>query len=97
VAPLRHIVLFRFHDGVGAEERTEAVKKLRGLGDLPGILSWRLELSTDARKGNVVVQNVLFGSSEDFAAFRSSRLHEETGQVMSGISDWLVADYEESP
>ena len=95
MAGYRHIVLFRLHAGTSARERDEAVQRLRSLGDLPGIEEWRVERSIDDRKGEVLAQVGLFRSLDAFEAFRQSSEHRSAGELMSGLTDWLVADYHE--
>jgi len=95
MAAIRHIVLFRFDEGIEVEQQFEAIRKIQRLSVLPGILEWRLETSMDERKGDIVVQNVLFESDEAFAAYRASDGHKAVGLAMSGISNWLIADYKD--
>jgi heme-degrading monooxygenase HmoA len=90
---LRHIVLFRFHEGVDPASREAATQLLRGLGGQPGILNWRVELSTDSRKGHVVAQDFLFESQEAFQEFRKSDAHTVTAGFMRTIADWWIADF----
>ena len=95
MAAFRHIVLFRFDDGIEVEQVIAAVKRIQALRTLPGILDWRVETSTDLRKGVVVVQNVLFESEIAFSAYRASDEHKKLAESLSGIANWLVADYRE--
>lgn len=93
----RHIVLFRVHDDVDDDRVTEAIERLRSLGVLPGILSWRVELSLDTRKGRVIVEDATFGDAAAFGRFRQSPQHALSARVMAQISDWLVGDFAEDP
>jgi len=93
MARLRHIVLFRFYDVIDEESRMYAVDKISALRDRPGILQWTLETSIDDRKGPVIVQNVLFESEEAFELYRQDDKHKGVGEALSGMADWLVADY----
>lgn len=95
MSAIRHIVLFKFYDVIDDESRMYAIDKLRSLEDLPGIVEWRLEASTDRRKGLVVVQNVLFESEQAFDTYRESAEHKDIGTTLSALADWLVADYPE--
>jgi heme-degrading monooxygenase HmoA len=90
---LRHIVLFRFHDGVDQASREAATQLLRGLSGQPGILEWRVEVSVDSRKGNVVAQDFLFESQEAFQEFRKSDAHAATAGFIRTIADWWIADF----
>ena len=75
----------------------EAIKALRDLGRQPGIVSWRVELSQDVRKGRVIVENALFVDQAAFTAFRLSPEHQQVGARLAAIADWLVGDYVELP
>lgn len=89
----RHIVLFRIHDDVDDDRVTEAMNRLRSLGVLPGILSWRVELSLDPRKGQVIVEDASFEDAVAFSAFREDPRHNEVAVEMARISDWWIGDY----
>jgi hypothetical protein len=95
--PLRHIVLFSLKPTLTDAERDEAVHLLRNLGNRSdGVLEWSVELSRDTRKGVIIVENALFVDEQAYDVFRTSALHQATGQRMSLIADWLIADYFES-
>jgi len=90
---LRHIVLFRFYDAIDEDSRMHAVDQISALRDQPGILEWTLKASIDDRKGAVIVQNVLFESEDAFNSYREHAKHKAVGEALSGMADWLVADY----
>ncbi|TQK18626.1 stress responsive alpha/beta barrel protein [Microbacterium sp. SLBN-154] len=90
----RHIVLFRVHDDVDDNRVTEAIERLRSLGVLPGIQSWRVELSLDTRKGRVIVEDASFVDRAAFEAFREHPEHTKTAETMADTSDWWIGDYE---
>lgn len=89
----RHIVLFRVHDDVSDERVTAALSALRSLALLPGVTSWRVELSLDARKGRVIVEDATFVDEPAFEAFRRDPRHTEVAAAMSTIADWWNGDY----
>ena len=93
MARLRHIVLFRFYDVIDEDSRMYAVDQISALRDQPGILEWTLKASIDGRKGPVIAQNVLFESEAAFELYRQSDKHKGVGETLSGMADWLVADY----
>ena len=88
--PVRHVILFRLYDDADPDE---VLQRLRSLGDLPGLLAWRVERSLDERKGVVLVQDSLFASVAALQSFREAPLHVEVADFMSRHADWLVADY----
>ena len=88
--PVRHVILFRLYDDADPDE---VLQRLRSLGDLPGLLAWRVERSLDERKGVVLVQDSLFASLPALHSFRDAPRHVEVAEFMSRHADWLVADY----
>lgn len=89
----RHIVLFRVHDDVSDGRATAAVRRLRSLAVLPGVLSWRIEQSLDTRKGRLIVEDASFADREAFESFRADTRHAVVAAMMSEISDWWIGDY----
>lgn len=89
----RHIVLFRVHDDVDDARVTAALEELRSLASLSGVLSWRVELSLDTRKGRVIVEDATFVDEIAFQAFRTGPRHARTAEAMSRIADWWNGDY----
>lgn len=90
---LRHIVMFRIHEDVSDDAVTEAVVMLRSLEEIPAVRSWRVERSTDERKGRVIIEEASFDSTNHLRAFQADPRHVSVGKRMSSISDWWVADY----
>lgn len=93
-ALFRHIVLFRVHDDVSHDRVEEAIERLRSLASLPGVVEWRVELSLDARKGRVIVEDSTFIDQDSFKLFRRDLRHVGAADVMSQIADWWNGDYE---
>jgi hypothetical protein len=91
---IRHIVLFRVHDGVSDADVDAAIAELRSLASLPFVHSWRVERSSDTRKGLVIVEEASFASEADFAEFRRDPKHLAVGETMARLSDWLNGDYD---
>ncbi len=92
---IRHVVLFQIRPEVAEEQVDEALELLRGLSAVAGIREWRVERSTDARKGRVLVENGLI-ERDCFEAFRASPEHREAAEFLAGVADrWLVGDYAE--
>lgn len=92
--PLRHIVFFIMRDGVGETQIKDALSRLQKLGHgRQGIKFWDVRRSMDSRKGNIIVQNSVYESLEDFEKFRKSKEHMQFAEFMKTISDWSVGDY----
>jgi hypothetical protein len=95
VGYLRHIVLFPIKSDVTDEQMTAAVDVLRALADVPGVVEWRVEVSNDARKGRVVVENGLL-EADSLERFRTSEPHQHAGELMKELAEvWLIGDYDE--
>lgn len=89
----RHIVLFRVYEDVADERVTEAIDALRSLSVLPGVTHWRVEVSLDARKGRVIVEDATFADSSAFDDFRIHPEHVRAAEQLSRIADWWNGDY----
>lgn len=90
---LRHIVLFRLHDDVADADVDRAITELRALGSLPSVSAWRVERSSDTRKGRILVEDATFASASDFETFRRDPAHVAAAAMMAEISDWWNGDY----
>jgi hypothetical protein len=91
----RHLVLFRLHPTVTDEQVSAALDLLRAIAAVEGVAQWRVELSTDTRKGIVIVENGLLDDAF-IDHFRRSAEHIRAGELMKEIADiWLVGDYAE--
>lgn len=93
---LRHLVLFHVRPGTGEELISAALEGLRVLGNDPGLLEWRIELSLDTRKGPVIVVNALFRDRDALERFRVSDAHAESAARLAAMADWVVGDYLEA-
>lgn len=92
--PYRHIVLFRFRDGVDEEQIAAAIEALASLKVVPGLIEWTVRRSQDGRKGAVIVENALFENRQALADFAVHPLHLKSAALLSEIADWWIGDYE---
>ena len=90
---LRHLVLFRLHDGLGDDSAADAIDALRRLANVPGVSSLQVERSLDERKGTVIVENLEVADDQALLAFREHPIHIEVVTFMRTIADWWVGDY----
>ncbi len=93
--PIRHIVLFRVYEGTEKDLIDAAVEGLKSLGELPGILEWTIRLSTDERKGTIIVENALFENDRALAAFAADPRHQVSAERLRTMADWWIGDYDE--
>jgi len=89
-----HIILFRIKDGVSDDVHQKALIALRKLGQgHPGLETWQVHESIDTRKGQILIQEGVFATEEDFKRFQDSEIHAEVGNIMKEIADWWIGDY----
>ena len=86
---LRHVILFRLHEGADADRALELLRSFRP----PGTTRWVIERSIDERKGVVIVEDSTFESAAALDAFRVSPEHAEAVGFMREHADWVVGDW----
>ncbi|MFF2487723.1 Dabb family protein [Microbacterium sp. NPDC058062] len=91
----RHIVLFRIREGVGEAEIEGAQSELRALSSSPEVIRWRIERSSDYRKGTILIEDATFADVSAFTRFRETPAHRAAGARLASIADWWIGDYEE--
>lgn len=95
---IRHIVLFKFHDGIGWDDprARRAEQVTHGHRDeIPEILEWTVGRNTTDR--DQAYDFAVVGLFEDRAALGRYLAHPDHRQgveLWRGISDWVVADLE---
>ena len=89
MAQLRHVILFRLHEGADADRAVELLRSFQP----PGTTKWVIERSIDDRKGVVIVEDATFQSQEALDAFRVSDDHADAVAFMKENADWLVGDW----
>lgn len=89
----RHIVLFRVWDDVTDARIGAAIADLRQLGEHSAVVEWTIALSTDTRKGRIIIEDGAFADAESFRDWRSSEHHRKVADRMAEIADWWVGDH----
>ncbi len=91
---LRHIVLFKVQEGTTEALFEQAVKDLTELGEgHDGLESWSINVSSDTRKGRIIIEEAVFTTEAACRLFHDSEKHVRAGNLMRTISDWWVGDY----
>ena len=90
--PLLHAVTYRFHDETSPEDVERGVDILRGLGSLPGIISWSVLPSLDQRKGRTALELGVFEHGQAVLDFRVHPIHVEATNFLQHVSDWVIVD-----
>ncbi|MDF2471332.1 MAG: sulfite reductase, beta subunit [Rhodococcus erythropolis] len=81
------------HDGLSDEGVSEAIRSLRTLAGLPGVVSWRVAESLDRRKGRIVLEDATFTDERVFSEFRAHPEHRAVAASMSDVADWWNGHY----
>lgn len=89
MAHLRHVILFRLHEGADPDRALALLRSFQP----PGTTKWVIERSVDERKGIVIVEDATFESEAALDAFRVSADHAEAVAYMKDNADWLVGDW----
>lgn len=74
-----HIFVLRFADGVSAEQKTEAVKRIRALqGTIPGLLEVAVGLNGSPRgQGHELGGAMTFSDAAAMAAYNDHPVHKQ--------------------
>jgi hypothetical protein len=96
-APLLHVVLVRFHDGVPQARREAARLRMAALGEAcggaaAGILAWRADWNADTRKGWQLMEAGVFADAAALLRFQRHPAHAAFGAGLREIADWVVGD-----
>ena len=95
--PYVHALMFNFRDGAPQEAVDRAVRMVRALGELPGILAWTIQESLDQRKGRTVLELGIFKNGQAFLDFRDHPEHQAFTGYVRDYADWNIVDFEGSP
>lgn len=93
---IRHILLFRFNQGVERTTKDEVVSRLRQLEELcPTIGKWTIALNfADSPSAHDVVEIGDFASVEDLEAYKAHPAHREFSDFVRPLATWALADIE---
>ena len=93
---IRHILLFRFNEGVSDEVRQDAVSRLEALGEqCPTISSWSIGVNfADSPSAHDVAEVGDFNNIEALNAYKDHPAHRDLSAHLRTIATWALADYE---
>lgn len=96
---IRHILLFRFNEDVGADVRTDTVERLQRLGTLcPTIGKWSIGVNfAQSPSAYDVVEIGEFNTPEDLEAYKQHPAHREFADFIRPLAVWALADYSIEP
>ena len=92
---IKHILLFKFKQGVSEEEKTKGINMLRDLKDkIPEIREWEVGVQREKLdKFYDFAQVSSFESVEDIKHFGQNPEHEKVKQYLKERADWVKVDY----
>ena len=96
---IRHILLFKFNEGVPQEIRDDATQRLVGLGEqCPTINYWSVGPNQAASPSAYDVAEVAdFADAQALQEYKDHPAHRELAADLGAIATWALVDYEFTP
>jgi len=96
---IRHILLFKFNEGVPTEARDEALERLQGLGEqCPTVSYWSVGANTAGSRSAYDIAEVAdFIDEAALTEYKEHPAHRELSVHLGMIATWALADYELPP
>jgi len=90
---LKHIVLFKRHEGVEKAEFDRVINKFSGLSEsIPVIAGWWFRIPEGADSSHEAGFVSEFASEEDLAAYQVHPAHEEVAEAAGAVASAAVFD-----
>ena len=93
---IKHILLFRFKQGVSEEEKNIGIEMLRALKEkIPEIREWEVGVQREkSEKFYDFAQVSSFENMEDIEKFGKNPEHEKVKAYLKERADWVKVDYD---
>lgn len=93
---IRHIVVFKFNEGVNEEEKSTGINMLKDLKNkIPEIQEWEIRIQrVPSEKYYDFVQISSFEDVEAIDCFKKNQDHEEVKQYLKSRATWVKVDYD---
>ncbi len=93
---IKHILLFKFKQGVSEEEKNIGIEMLKALKNkVPEIGEWEIGIQREkSEKFYDFAQVSSFESIEDMKNFRENPEHEKVRVYLKERADWVKVDYD---
>jgi hypothetical protein len=93
---IRHILLFKFNEGIEESLKEETVSRLHQLGDLcPTIGKWTIGVNlADSPSAYDVAEIGDFSSIDDLNAYKAHEAHRNFSEFVRPIATWALSDIE---
>jgi Stress responsive A/B Barrel Domain len=92
---IRHILLFKFNEGVQSEVQSDAVARLRGLGkQCPTVLNWVIGVNqANSPSAYDVAEIGDFADQEALDSYKEHPAHKELSAHLGTIASWALVDH----
>jgi hypothetical protein len=96
---IRHILLFKFKEGVSQDVRDDATQRLTGLGEqCPTVSSWSVGVNeADSVSAYDVAEVADFEDRQALQEYKDHPAHKDLAAHLGGIANWALVDYEFTP
>lgn len=93
---IRHILLFKFNEGVPEATRQEAAERLRALGELcPTIGHWSVGVNIAKSPSAYDMAEVAdYADADALQTYKDHPAHKEFSAFIGGIASWALVDFE---
>ncbi|MCF7834142.1 MAG: Dabb family protein [Candidatus Pacebacteria bacterium] len=93
---VKHILLFKFKQGVSEEEKNKGIEMLRSLKEkVPEIKEWEIGIQREkSEKFYDFAQVSSFENIEDIKRFGENPEHEKVKAYLKERADWVKVDYD---
>lgn len=93
---IKHILLFKFKQGVSEEEKSKGIEKPRSLKDkIPEIKEWEIGVQREkSDRYYDFAQVSSFENTEDMEKFKKNSEHEKVRAYLKERADWVKVDYD---
>ncbi|MFA6353386.1 MAG: Dabb family protein [Candidatus Paceibacterota bacterium] len=92
---IKHILLFKFKQGISEEEKNKGIEMLKALKKIPEIIEW--EIGVQRKKSDKFydfAQVSSFESVEAIERFSKNPEHEKVRAYLKERADWVKVDYD---
>lgn len=93
---IRHIVVFKFNEGVSEEEKSIGINMLKDLKNkVPEIQEWEIGIQrVPSEKYYDFIQISSFEDTDAIDRFKQNQDHENVRQYLKARATWVKVDYD---
>ena len=92
---IRHILLFKFNEGVTADVREDAIQRLERLGEqCPTVSEWSIGVNqAESPSAYDVAEIADFIDEQALSRYKNHPAHRELSAHLGTIASWALVDY----